>query len=106
MRKTKTKTAAPAPAPAEKTARPRGRPPGSSKRLEFNPEEFLNEDPHLAAVQWVEIQCPYCGETFDTRVDPSQEFASYVEDCQVCCKPIALDVEVEDGAVSVSASRS
>lgn len=104
MRKTKAKASAPA--PAKPAARPRGRPPGSSKRLEFNPEEFLTEETHMQAVQWAEIQCPYCGETFDTRVDPSQEFASYTEDCQVCCKPIALDVEVEDGQISVSASRS
>lgn len=90
----------------KKAARPRGRPPGSSKRLDFTPEEFLQEMPHLQAVQWVEIQCPYCGEAFDTRVDPSQEFASYVEDCQVCCKPIQLDVDVAEGEVSVAASRS
>ncbi len=87
-------------------ARPRGRPPGSSKRLDFNVEEFLQEMPHLEAVQWVEIECPYCSEVFDTRVDPSQEFANYVEDCQVCCKPITLDVQAEDGDISVFASRA
>ena len=95
--------------PAKKpklNGRPRGRPPGSTKPVEFSVEEFLKDMPHLEAVQWVEIQCPYCGETFDTRVDPSTEYASYIEDCQVCCKPIQLNMEVEEGQVAVSASRS
>jgi hypothetical protein len=87
-------------------ARPRGRPAGSTKAVEFVAEDFMKDMPHLEAVQWVEIQCPYCGETFDTRVDPSQEFANYIEDCQVCCKPIQLAIEVEEGDVEVSASRS
>jgi len=99
MRKTKVK-------PAKAVGRPRGRPPGSTKPIDLDPRPFLQEMPHLASVQWVEIQCPYCGEAFETRIDPSQEFASYVEDCQVCCKPIQLDIESEEGEFSVSASRS
>jgi hypothetical protein len=102
----KPRTKHPASKKPKLSGRPRGRPPGSTKPVEFSAEEFLKDVPHLAAVQWVEIQCPYCGEAFETRVDPSQEFANYVEDCQVCCKPIQLDVEVEEGEVAVSASRS
>ena len=38
------------------------------------------------------IQCPYCGESIDLVVDDSVEEQHYVEDCQVCCRPIALSV--------------
>ena len=37
---------------------------------------------------FVQVQCPYCGEPFETRLDLSGGSASYVEDCQVCCQPI------------------
>lgn len=43
------------------------------------------------------IQCPYCGEP---SVDPQQ----YVEDCQVCCRPINVSVTTgDDGEVTVVA---
>ena len=39
----------------------------------------------------VEIECPYCGGVFPTSVDTSQGGGSTIEDCTVCCRPIALD---------------
>jgi len=51
----------------------------------------------------VEIQCPYCGETLSISVDCSVEKQSYIEDCQVCCRPMELMVMVdEEGRVEVS----
>lgn len=50
--------------------------------------------------QFVTVQCPYCGERWDTAVDLSAGSFRYVEDCQVCCQPIELAGEVdEDGAL-------
>ena len=50
------------------------------------------------------IGCPYCGETITILVDNSLPEQSYVEDCQICCRPIGLDVTVDgDGDVAVSA---
>lgn len=50
------------------------------------------------------IQCPYCGESIDLFVDDSVEHQQYVEDCQVCCRPINLSVTVpQGGAPQVSA---
>lgn len=47
------------------------------------------------------VQCPYCGESFDTTIDVSAGSTSYIEDCQVCCQPIELSLEVSDeGAVA------
>ena len=51
-----------------------------------------------------QISCPYCGESISMLVDDSLPEQSYIEDCQVCCRPIVLDVTVDlDGDVAVSA---
>ena len=57
---------------------------------------------------FVEVQCPYCGEAFETAVDLSAGSFRYVEDCQVCCQPIDLEGEVDEsgGLVGLTASRS
>ncbi len=48
------------------------------------------------------VQCPYCGETIDILLDTSVPQQNYIEDCQVCCRPITIDVTVGyDGEVSV-----
>jgi len=50
------------------------------------------------------ISCPYCGESISVLVDDSLPEQNYVEDCQVCCRPIVLDVIVDiDGDVAVTA---
>ena len=43
------------------------------------------------------ISCPYCGEHIDILVDGSLPEQEYVEDCQVCCRPIVLSVTVGVG---------
>ncbi len=50
------------------------------------------------------VSCPYCGESISVLIDDSLSDQSYVEDCQVCCRPIVLDVSVDvDGDVAVQA---
>jgi hypothetical protein len=51
--------------------------------------------------EFVAVQCPYCGERFETQVDLSAGSFSYVEDCQVCCQPIELEGEVGDAGMLV-----
>jgi transcription elongation factor Elf1 len=41
------------------------------------------------------IYCPYCGERQTVLVDLSQGSASYIEDCQVCCRPIVFQLVVD-----------
>jgi hypothetical protein len=48
-------------------------------------------------LQFVTISCPYCGEAFGTNVDVSSGSCAYVEDCQVCCQPIEVAIEVDEG---------
>ena len=42
------------------------------------------------------VTCPYCGEEFETSVDASAGPCSYVEDCQVCCQPIEMELRVDE----------
>jgi len=55
---------------------------------------------------WVE--CPYCGESFETPADTSSGSARYIEDCQICCQPIEFSLEVDQAGVlqSLSALRN
>ena len=39
--------------------------------------------------------CPYCGEEVDTTVDLSAGDQTYIEDCQVCCRPIVFVLQVD-----------
>ncbi|MBW7472715.1 CPXCG motif-containing cysteine-rich protein [Marinobacter sp. M216] len=50
----------------------------------------------MSALESVLVQCPYCWETLDVSVDPSVPEQEYVEDCQVCCRPILIHVTFDD----------
>lgn len=51
------------------------------------------------------LGCPFCGESVSVLVDTSEPEQRYVEDCQVCCRPMALEIQVDvDGSVVVTAS--
>ncbi|MEP5766038.1 MAG: CPXCG motif-containing cysteine-rich protein [Halieaceae bacterium] len=41
------------------------------------------------------VHCPYCGESIEVLIDCSVEEQSYIEDCQVCCRPIDFQVTVD-----------
>jgi len=51
------------------------------------------------------VLCPYCGESNSVALDPgSGSVQSYVEDCQVCCRPWAVNVRFHaDGSANVTA---
>lgn len=46
----------------------------------------------------VNSTCPYCGEPIELLVDCSvkKKNYNYIEDCQVCCKPITVRVTVDE----------
>jgi len=59
-----------------------------------------------ASTEFVRVACPYCGEEFETSVDTSAGLCTYVEDCQVCCQPIDMELRVdENGAFSELVAR-
>lgn len=47
--------------------------------------------------EFVGVLCPYCGERLQTRVDLTADEPSYVEDCEVCCRPIEFHIERDAG---------
>ncbi len=40
--------------------------------------------------------CPYCWETISMVFDPSEEESEYIEDCEVCCRPIEISFRFSD----------
>ena len=49
------------------------------------------------------VNCPYCGEGIEVLIDHQEAGHQYIEDCQVCCKPIIFNVAVDSrGNLSVS----
>lgn len=62
----------------------------------------------MAFLEERSISCPYCGESIDILIDPPEQAlgsggasdfdsayenaAEYIEDCQVCCRPIKIKV--------------
>lgn len=43
-------------------------------------------------------RCPCCGEMIELVIDTSVETQEYVEDCEVCCRPMLVSVTMtEDG---------
>ena len=51
----------------------------------------------VAPEEFVPVRCPYCGERLETRVDLTTEEPSFVEDCEVCCRPIEFHIERDEG---------
>jgi hypothetical protein len=41
-------------------------------------------------------ECPYCGEKVETTLDLSAGDQTYIEDCQVCCRPITFVLQVHE----------
>ena len=46
------------------------------------------------------VMCPYCGEGTDVEVDISAGAQQYIEDCQVCCRPIEFVISIEEDGKS------
>lgn len=70
--------------------------------LDFYPETDMSD-----LLETVRLTCPYCGESFETSVDCSAGSQAYIEDCEICCRPIELQIECNDqaGLDSIQVSR-
>lgn len=54
----------------------------------------------------IDAECPYCGEPIELLVDCPGEEQRYIEDCQVCCRPMNVHVTVgQDGLPSVQVTQ-
>ena len=46
------------------------------------------------------FDCPFCGEALSVRLDPSGgSRQKFVQDCEVCCKPIQIEAHLKAGEV-------
>lgn len=49
------------------------------------------------------VSCPYCGEAIEVLIDHQDVGDQYIEDCQVCCRPIIFTIALDSmGNVSVN----
>jgi len=46
------------------------------------------------------FQCPYCWQQISILVDTSIQQQKYIEDCEVCCNPIDIEITIESGEVT------
>jgi Cysteine-rich CPXCG len=59
----------------------------------------------MSGIAECNVECPYCGETIGVLIDCSVAEQRYIEDCQVCCRPIEFDVVVTiEGDVDIRVS--
>ena len=42
------------------------------------------------------FQCPYCWEEISMLLDPSVS-TTYIEDCEICCNPIQVTAQFDEG---------
>ncbi|MBG85344.1 MAG: hypothetical protein CMO80_00375 [Verrucomicrobiales bacterium] len=48
------------------------------------------------------VFCPYCGQQQELSIDLSAGTQRFTTDCEVCCRPFDVDVDVRDGGISGS----
>ena len=52
------------------------------------------------------FNCPHCGEAISFLLDFSIPDQEYIEDCEVCCRPIEIRYEVgADGEIEFEGGR-
>ncbi len=45
-------------------------------------------------VEEIPASCPFCGEPITLLIDGSVPVQEYVEDCEVCCRPMVISYKV------------
>jgi len=43
------------------------------------------------------FHCPHCLQEISMLLDISIDKQTYVEDCEVCCNPLQIHLEIEEG---------
>ena len=55
---------------------------------------------HRHAMQVSEqIQCPFCGQSFELLIDTSVAQQRFTTDCEICCRPFEVVAECEPGEI-------
>ena len=78
----------------------------ADKELETVLSEVTAQPETVHLEEWISVSCPYCGEDFEVHVTSEQDGQTMYEDCEVCCRPVSLHIQTEDGELQVEAYRS
>ncbi|MEM8816100.1 MAG: CPXCG motif-containing cysteine-rich protein [Pseudomonadota bacterium] len=46
------------------------------------------------------LLCPACNASISVLIDSSAGSQSYIEDCEVCCRPLTISFVVDDEGIS------
>ena len=49
--------------------------------------------------------CPWCGEPVELVLDASVAVQEYIEDCEVCCRPMVVNVTIGEQDIEVTLAR-
>jgi hypothetical protein len=49
--------------------------------------------------EFANVQCPFCGQSFDVAVDTGIARQCFTTDCEVCCRPFEVRVECDAGEI-------
>jgi len=66
------------------------------KKILFGHCREVNTEVQLDLLKVVSIRCPYCWEPIEVAVDCSVSRQEYIEDCEVCCRPMVISVNVAE----------
>jgi len=57
--------------------------------------------------QSLPVSCPWCFETIEILLEDDSQPGDWVEDCSVCCHPLALSLRIgPDGGFALDIDRS
>ena len=49
--------------------------------------------------EFTDIQCPFCGQTFEVVVDTSVGQQVFTTDCEICCRPLEVVAVCKGGEI-------
>jgi transcription elongation factor Elf1 len=58
-----------------------------------------NQIPRIVTLQERTFTCPYCWEQISVFLDPSVREQTYIEDCEVCCRPMHIEYRAKHGNI-------
>jgi len=53
----------------------------------------------------VTISCPYCGESQVKVIDLGDMTGEFIEDCEICCRPIVLELAMQSNTLIPTVKR-
>lgn len=59
----------------------------------------------MIASDTASVLCPYCGEPVELLIDTTLPRQQYVEDCEVCCRPMVVTVDATSETPIVDVTR-